>query len=375
MTTVDVDLFAGPGGWDTGAADIGIVPVGIEIDSDPCRTARAFGHERQHADVAELNPLAVVAGWADELGGLIASPPCQGFSTGGLGKSRDDSLTLLDELGFVGSVADMDRLIVELGRNLSDPRTVLVLEPLRWAMVTRPRWLAWEQVPSVLPIWEASATLLRAMGYSVRTGILTAETFGVPQTRRRAFLVARRIDVAAIHGTARFPSPTHARYRHGDQLDALELDTVRPWVSMAEALGWGGTVGFPRRADRDDVTTIDGVDYRARDLRDVTAPAQVVTEKARSWTRFTPAGRPVVEGLQPRDLTAPAHTITGAGSAVWLDELDDDAGLRVTVEEAAALQTFPDGYPWHGTSTSRFQQIGDAVPPLLARKILEAIAA
>jgi DNA (cytosine-5)-methyltransferase 1 len=287
----------------------------------------------------------------------------------------------LDELGFVGSLADLDRMIVGLSRNMSDPRTVLVLEPLRWAMATRPRWLAWEQVPAVLPIWEVSAELLRAMGYSVRTGILSAETFGVPQTRRRAFLIARRLDVAALHGAARFPNPTHARYRHGDQVNALELDTVRPWVSMAEALGWTGRVGFPRAADRDDVATIGGVDYRARDLRDVDAPAQVVTEKARSWTRFalagrafSPGGRTVVDGLQPRELAAPAHTITGGGSAMWLDALDGE-GLRVTVEEAAALQTFPPDYPWAGSLSSRFQQIGDAVPPILARVILEAIRA
>lgn len=48
--------------------------------------------------------------------------------------------------------------------------------------------------------------------------------------------------------------------------------------------------------------------------------------------------------------------------------------VRVTVEEAAALQTFPPGYPWRGTKTAQYQQIGNAVPPLLARHVLAAAA-
>lgn len=47
--------------------------------------------------------------------------------------------------------------------------------------------------------------------------------------------------------------------------------------------------------------------------------------------------------------------------------------VRVTVEEAAALQSFPPGYPWQGTKTAQYQQIGNAVPPLLSLHVLSAV--
>src|SRR5690606_27892739 len=90
-----------------------------------------------------------------------------------------------------------------------DPRTALVLEPLRWALeaidLGRPyKWLAFEQVPTVRPVWEIFAELLRAEGYSVEVGNLQAEQYGVPQTRKRAILVARFGEPVAL------PEPTHS---------------------------------------------------------------------------------------------------------------------------------------------------------------------
>src|SRR3954463_5874570 len=64
-----------------------------------------------------------------------------------------------------------------------DSRSMLVVEPLRWARDLRPEWIALEQVPPVLELWELYADFLRGWGYSVWAGVLEAERFGVPQTR------------------------------------------------------------------------------------------------------------------------------------------------------------------------------------------------
>lgn len=98
----------------------------------------------------------------------------------------------------------------------------------------RPRWVALEQVPPVLVIWEVVARHLRDVGYFVWTGVLSAETFGVPQTRRRAFLIA------SLDGPVQPPAATHQTYRPGEPAqetpETLMGPGLKPWVSMADAL-------------------------------------------------------------------------------------------------------------------------------------------
>lgn len=139
----------------------------------------------------------------------IASPPCQTFSMAGKGEGRkalDDVLGLIDEQAFVSGYR-LERLTNE--RDL-DPRTALVLTPLAHIYHHRPRLVALEQVPEVLPVWHAYAAVLRSFGYSVWTGIMRAEQYGVPQTRKRAILMAR------LDGKVQPPTPTHSRYYSTD---------------------------------------------------------------------------------------------------------------------------------------------------------------
>ena len=205
-----MDLFAGPGGWDEAARRLGIENVcGIENDMDTCRTRLAAGHWTFEADVLDVKPFQHV--------GQIASPPCQSFSVAGLGAGRR---ALDDVLGLVAMLAADPW--AEL-RWSGDERTRLVVEPLRWALRARPEWVALEQVASVLPIWQACADVLREAGWSVATGVLHAEAYGVPQTRKRAVLVAHR------GREVRLPAETHDRYRKGER---------GRWASMADVRGW-----------------------------------------------------------------------------------------------------------------------------------------
>lgn len=317
MTHYDVvDLFAGPGGASLGITALGFTELGFEWDDAACATRAAAGLATVQGDVSEQDP-------ADYIGteGLWASPPCQGFSRAGLQKGHGDAQVILDHIAKC-----MDGWVPAEVEEWADPRSHLVLEPLRWAQIMRPRWMVWEQVPFVLTIWEACKPVLEAAGYHVWTGKLHSEQYGVPQTRERAILIA------SLDGPVDKPTPTHSRYysRSPEKLD----EGVEKWMSMAEALGWGMSerpsvtlvtgggrvtsqggnrvpldggsgarkriktereeglwvekVGFPRRADTPDegVINIDGVDYRSRDLRDSDEPAFTVTEKARSWNRY-----------------------------------------------------------------------------------------
>ncbi|MGV7591810.1 DNA cytosine methyltransferase, partial [Mycobacterium kansasii] len=73
-----------------------------------------------------------------------------------------------------------------------------------------------EQVPAVLPVWEAMAEVLETNGYGTDTGVLHTEEFGVPQTRRRAVLIAR---LGESSEDVQLPKGTHRRYGRTDAQD------------------------------------------------------------------------------------------------------------------------------------------------------------
>jgi DNA (cytosine-5)-methyltransferase 1 len=220
-----IDLFAGAGGWDEGMRELGLSALGIDNDRWACATARAAGHERLEADIAALDPRAFAPVW-----GLIASPPCQAYSIAGRQLGREDKPRVI---ACAHEIAAGHDTRAEHLASCRDPRSLLTVEPLRWALALRPRWVAMEQVPPVLELWSLFCGLLAAHGYEATAGVLSAERYGVPQTRKRAFLIA------SLDGPAELPEPTHRSYnpRRPDRVPEEERELL-PWVSMADALGW-----------------------------------------------------------------------------------------------------------------------------------------
>lgn len=288
-----LDLFAGPGGWDYAAHVLGFAPLGFEWDDAACATREAVGLRTIQADIASVDPLE--HGPCDL---LIASPPCPSFSRAGLRAGIDDLpmvYAVARALAAGGQVPEVE---------CKDERSALVTEPLRWALALQPRWLAWEQVPDVLPFWELCAELLREQGWNVWTGIVEAERYGVAQTRERAILLADRDRPVGP------PPPTHQRYVKGEpQRHEVTLEgEILPWVSMAEALGWDqeDEIGFPRRADGEE----EG-EYRERDRRPASEPSFALGEKARSWDRVqTDNVTDNGERKYERSIDDPAPTLT-----------------------------------------------------------------
>lgn len=377
MTGV-VDLFAGPGGWEEGARGLDLDIVGVEWEGDACATARAAGHQRTHGDVRHWFP-ALQFG-RPPFTGLLASPPCQTFSTAGKGSGRRALKRLLKAVPMVAAGASptvamayrpattwhADGLLFDMDG--VDYRDALVLEPLRVIRDMRPRWVALEQVPSVLPVWDAIGDALTSWGYGVATGVLRAEQFGTPQTRRRAILIA------SLDRTVRMPVPTHSRYHH-DHPERLD-EGVAPWVSMADALGWGMTdrpyvsVTVGGAAGGTDPQVLGGTGARRTVQRELDAGRWRVNDQSGTerdpWWPFTRpattiAGRDIVA-----DPGANANRFNGSSKS-------RNDGVRVTLAEAGVLQSFPPDYPWCGTLTRQFQQVGDAIPPTLAHAILEAV--
>ena len=182
---------------------LGMSALAIETDEWACATSRAAGHECLQADVAALDPASLGPVW-----GVIGSPPCQAYSSAGKGLGRQDKplvIACAHELA-AGNDSRQERLA-----QCRDSRSLLTVEPLRYVLALRPRWVALEQVPAVLELWSVFAELLAAHGYHTATGVLSAERYGVPQTRKRAFLIASLdgpVQSAAADAPLIQPAPT-----------------------------------------------------------------------------------------------------------------------------------------------------------------------
>lgn len=401
-----LDLFAGPGGWSHALTVLGVRDIGLEWDEWACKTRAKAGQLTIRTDVA-MYPVGPFLG---KTTGLIASPPCQAWSMAG------KRLGLLDQPLVHQAVADLatghdtrDKLLAAC----QDERSLLAAEPMRYLHALhqhgQPEWIAMEEVPDVLPLWRQYAAILRSWGLSVSTGILNAADYGVPQTRRRAILLASRTR------TAEPPPPTHARVAEPESL--FGPGRAR-WVSMAEALGWGATdrpvptvcagggpgggpEPFPSGSRK---TLSDARDrgtwkpqstlilqsrregagwtarHGAREDRPADEPAPTFTGEAHRWSWSLRSNNQSKATVRRSD--EPAGTlffghranecvwIAEAASSTAVEEQPAPESIRITAQEAGRLQTFPADYPWAGNKGQVFGQIGNAVPPRLAAHLL-----
>ncbi|MFE5207400.1 DNA cytosine methyltransferase [Streptomyces sp. NPDC056600] len=389
-----LDLFAGPGGLDVAARHLGVESIGIEWDDNACETRYEAGLQTIHADVRDMraDPPDPRHQYLGGVNVLVGGPPCQTFSVAGTGSGRD----ALDEVkkylkSFVAArddLAELRRLDRELAQPEStgeagekpDPRTGLVLEPLRWIMEairkgTPFKAIMLEQVPTVLPVWQEYKKVLESgelgVEYKAVCDVLNTEEFGVPQSRRRAVLIARlgkNADVAIPEGNYLQFNPRNAdirdidaKVRYSLPIDkkAEFIDGVKQksrCVSMHEAL----MDCRSRLAESDPAfllsppgpTADSGFPDRCGDRFYVVS-------------NYGTGGNPQARGR--RSYSQPAFTVTGK---IRRNLLHNSTPERFTIPEAGVLQTFPGNYPWSGND--RAQQVGNAVPPLFAIHVLAA---
>jgi DNA (cytosine-5)-methyltransferase 1 len=240
---------------------------------------------------------------------IWASPPCQPFSQNG---------KQLGQLDVRDCVPDWLRIVDAV----------------------RPRLTIMENVPGLLyPKHEAYLEYvlhdLQAMGYKVRFRKVNSADYGTPQTRQRTIVIGRRDRMP------KWPVKTHG------------ADAVLPWITMADTFGWHGL----------DVSLNTGRDWKKGMTRD---EAQTVP-----ITRPSPTINTILSQMWwvgPDVHVACGNTSTYLGG----HHSNDDRGHQMTIGELAALQGFPSGFAFCGNKKSQAKQIGNAVPPPLARALVTA---
>lgn len=310
-----VDLFAGPGGLDVAAQWLGVAADGIEWDTNACATRYEADLNTHEGDVRRFHPQKF-----ENAKVLAGGPPCQTYTVAGTGHGRRALSEVVAAAESMASGKDLARVFTSL-----DERTQLVLEPLRWVLEANENGNAYEsvvleQVPAVLPVWRTIRDVLRRIGYSCECDILRTEQFGVPQSRRRAILIAR------LNADASLPSPTHRKFRRGVPRDEGD-QSLLPWKTMGETL-------------------------------DRATPFTVISN-------YGTGGDPKLRGR--RTSAEPAFTVTGKVRRNKV-RMPDGSIERFNFAEAGMLQTFPSDYPWSGRDVA--QQIGNAIPPRLAVHVL-----
>ncbi len=333
-----IDLFAGCGAMTRGFVDSRRFRPISAVESDPDATdtyATNFGDQHLEArpiqDVRSF-PLADV---------VIGGPPCQGFSTLNRGRASTESR---------GRWRDY----------------------LRALKASQPSVFVMENVPQMLksPEYAAFKRAAERRGYAVDDCVLNVADYGVPQRRRRAIVIGSAV------GDARWPDATH-------QDPGLETPGLRPWVSFGQAVkglpfepdgaNWHRPrEPWPETLRRYAAVPHDGGNrFQMQEALERDGLGHLVPP---CWRKHRNGSHDVFGRLW---WNAPATTIR---TEFFKPEkgryLHPFADRAITVREAARLMSFPDDFvlPEYQSMTAIGRQIGNAVPPLLAHRIAEALA-
>jgi DNA (cytosine-5)-methyltransferase 1 len=373
-----VDLFSGAGGVTLGLANGGFNMVFCSDRDEAC----ALTHKRNfptipfaRTDIEKLHGADILhmAGLKrGELDLLIGGPPCQGFS-------------------IIGQ------------REIWDPRNGLFHEFLRIAGELKPRCIVIENVTGLATLGKGA--VLREIGkafadtgYAVDCAELLAAQYGVPQMRWRMFFIGWRLDQQRRGG---FPLPTHGRAGIGDLVPnrTISPDDSAGFITIAQAIGDlppidGGVLGtsytLPARgpyqeAMREGAPKQLSNHYAARLSTQNMARIHAL-KPGQDWRDLPHALLPA--GMQRalrKDHTRRYRRMKWHGVARSIitrfrdpksgEYIHPDQHRTISIREAARIQSFPDWFVFEGSYSQQYDQVGNAVPPLLAKAVAAEIHA
>lgn len=316
-----VSVFCGGGGLDLGFTSAGFKPL-FSSDVVPafCETIhRNLGkHIAEPHDITTLSGKDVLNRIGANVDVVIGGPPCQSFSILGDRKSTND------------------------------PRGKLAFEYARFIREIGPKAFLFENVPGILTVnkgrdWKELLSFFEAeTGYHIHWTKLNAVWFGVPQYRQRVIAVGFKDD----HAYARFKWP---RRMHSESLEQPEPGLLPP---LPAEWAFEDVDGLPNHILREH--------------------CERVTSR---YSQIPPGGRDRKDHTDRVHPERPSGTVlVGSGGGGGRPFIHPIEHRHITVREAARLQSFPDWWVFSGGPTAAYRQVGNAVPPLMARAIALEIA-
>jgi len=351
---IAIDLFCGAGGLTEGLINAGF-DVKLSIDSDPnSYFVYTWNHKNSPAiwnNIEEIKkietPLRFLGISKKQVSLIAGGPPCQGFSNA---NRRTNTL--------------------------NNSHNKMVKQYLRIVKEVQPPYIIIENVEGLRyfeggKIYEKIINKLEKLDYTVKTQILDAADYGVPQHRKRLFIVASAFD------NFKWPSKTHGP------------DAAKPWVTVSDAIIGdlpsikGGGIRESKYFSQSTSIYQRKIRRGTRVLYDhITSQSQEDVKKRFS---LIPQGSNLrlinQNGLLPKKLKIiinhngvyrrldpfkPSITITNISRSLIIHPIENRI---LSLREAARLQSFYDDYRFPGPISRMQQAIGNAVPPLLARAV------
>ncbi len=330
-----IDLFSGCGGLSCGLEMAGHkCLLGVDVNKEAIASFVANHHHAKaySGDIKKLSEKKL----QELLGGqvvdmVVGGPPCQGFSTVGPGEVEDE-------------------------------RNQLFREFVRIVKITKPKVILFENVTGLVA--KKNAGILNKifqhferLGYNMDARVLSAEEFGVPEKRRRTIIMGVK------GGHCHFPVVSHGR-RAGVKVRTV-ADAFRN-LKASDGKTYNHDVALAQIKKVEDRKRLDhipagkGIRYEADEKAHL--PKKLwygVNWKAIRENRFRQTR------LQRLPLKEPSPTILTSRTSYY----HPVESRYLTPREAAACQSFPNDFIFHGSQTAVFKQIGNAVPPLLARAL------
>ncbi len=356
-----IDLFCGAGGLSEGFRQAGFaILAGNDCDEYAGATFRKthndakflLGPIENFAAQDFLNAANMQPG---QLDCLIGGPPCQAFS------------------------------VYNHQRGLHDQRSGLFKEYLRLVEALNPKWVVMENVTGITSAGEGQVvraifTELQRLGFRVEAQVLKAEEHGIPQERRRIVFIGNRLGLPID-----FPQPTYGEklkplvtvwdaigdlpvLSNGETPASAQLYRCEAFSAYQRELRNGQNVALNHEAPRLAPINMERMQHIPeggswRDIPVDLLPAGM--KKARRCDHTKRYGRLRKNGL--------SSTILTKCDIHWGAYIHPEQDRTLTVREAARLQSFPDWFEFQGPRTEQYVQVGNAVPPILGRRIAESL--